>query len=152
MWRPFQCLLMSKVNSDGPSSSLLILVIFVLGSFSILVYLEAYHFHRDFQRTDFQFHCVFFFICCFSSTNFCSVCHYFFSSICFGFDFVFSCKVNGCIIEINVIWVAYSFRVRLSMIFFLKYTRNCSLLQWDCCYPGITEIGLFWCVSFGKCA
>lgn len=110
---------MSMVSSDGPSSSLLVLVIFVLGSFSTLVCLEAYHFQRDFQRTDFQFHRVFFFSFAVSvpliSVQFF---HYFFSSICFGFDFVFFHKVNGWIIEINVIWVAYSFRVRLSMMFF----------------------------------
>lgn len=61
VWRPFQCLLISMVSSDGPSRSLLILVIFVLGSFSTLGCLEAYHFYRDFQRTDFQFHRFFFF-------------------------------------------------------------------------------------------
>lgn len=61
VWRPFQCLLISMVSSDDPSRSLLILVIFVLGSFSTLVCLEAYHFYRDFQRTDFQFHRFFFF-------------------------------------------------------------------------------------------
>lgn len=120
VWRPFQCLLISMVSSDGPSRSLLILVIFVLGSFSTLGCLEAYHFYRDFQRTDFQFHrfFFFFFICCFSTINFCSVFHCFFSSVCFGFDFVFSHKVNDWIFEVNVIWVAYSFRVRLSKIFF----------------------------------
>lgn len=61
VWRPFQCLLISMVSSDDPSRSLLILVIFVLGSFSTLVCLEAYHFYRDFQRTAFQFHRFFFF-------------------------------------------------------------------------------------------
>lgn len=108
------------VSSDGPSSSLLILIIFVHGSFSTLVCLEAYHFYRDFQRTDFQFHRFFFFFFSFAvSVPLISVqfsC--FFSSVCFGFDFVFSRKVNDWIIEINVIWVAYSFRVRLSKIFF----------------------------------